>query len=155
MAAFIDAKPEGVWLRRLRSAPGLTRIVNRRGQATYRVVDDGVGRDLGPALDEARAAQRRKSRLQSAKLLDMNGRFVCECLICDRSPNGVRLRLMSAIPVPERVSMFDDATGNTRLAAIVWRKGELLGARLLPCRGPALKRSTRAALGSRFYAVRD
>ena len=43
--------------------------------------------------DDKRIYPRRRTRLRSGKVTDRDGRFLAECQIYDRSPNGARLRV--------------------------------------------------------------
>jgi hypothetical protein len=111
------------------------------GQAAYRV--------------EARGAARRRTHLQSAKILDASGAFVCEATILDASAQGLRLLLTKNCGLPARFGVHIDLTGEVLTAAPAWRRDRLVGARVVAHAAPApLKPSDRVALRGRYYAVR-
>ncbi|MDE3176266.1 MAG: hypothetical protein KGM15_09215 [Pseudomonadota bacterium] len=113
----------------------------REGQAAYRV--------------ELRAAARRRTRLQSAKILDGAGAFVCEAIIQDFSASGLRLLLARNCGLPSRVGVHVDLTGEVLTAAPAWRRERVVGLRVIAHAPPApLKTSDRLALRGRYYAVR-
>jgi hypothetical protein len=103
---------------------------------------------------EARGASRRRTRLQSAKVLDSAGAFLCEAIIQDMSSTGLRLLLARNCGIPARFGLHIDLTGELATAALAWRRDRLIGARLLAHVAPApLKTSDRVALKGRYYAV--
>jgi hypothetical protein len=105
-------------------------------------------------LSEARGATRRRTRLQSAKILDSAGAFICEALILDVSVSGLRLLLARNCGVPSQFVLHIDLTGELSTAALAWRRGRAIGARKLAHVAPApLKPSDRAALKGRYYGV--
>jgi hypothetical protein len=123
----------------------------RDGRVAYRVLPTPHRQSA-----DKRASQRRRSRLRSAKLLDANNRFLCECLVYDRSSMGLRLKLLKNIGLPSRCVFFDDDSGELRAVAIVWRRNAAVGMRYRP--GESLKPlppSARAALKGRYYAIAD
>ncbi len=94
--------------------------------------------------------------MRSAKLLDETHRFICECRVCDRSTDGLRLALARKIGLPPDLAVYLDETGEVRSANVIWRRGEIIGVRLRK-RPPAdtLSPSDRYALSGRYYAVID
>jgi hypothetical protein len=122
--------------------------IPRYGDVSYRVIE--------PANSEKRIGERLRTRLRSAKILDAGNAFVCEALVLDRSPGGLRLLLARNIGLPARFAVHDDLIDEIVTVALVWRRERTLGARIL-ARGPIapLKRSDRLALRGRYYAVRD
>ncbi len=105
---------------------------------------------------EMRAEARERVRLRSAKLLDAAYRFLCECRICDRSLNGLKILLARNIAVPGRFAVHIDETFEVRGARMVWRRGLALGVRLMdPAPDGALRLSDRFALRERYYGVPD
>jgi hypothetical protein len=124
----------------------------RQGRVAYRVLPAVSAARSG----ERRASRRRRSRLRSAKLLDSNNRFLCECLVHDYSTAGLRLTLMKNIGLPSRCVVFDDETGDAKAVAVVWRRGSLVGMRYRWNDRPAqLSSVARAALRGRYYAMAD
>ena len=105
-------------------------------------------------ISEARGAARRRTRLQSAKILDSAGVFLCEATIVDLSASGLRLLLARNCGVPARFGLHIDLTGELKTAALAWRRDRQIGARILTHVAPApLKRSDRVALKGRYYGV--
>jgi len=133
------------------------RALASRGQVGYRVVQPA--RPINPPTSgrsEHRAAGRRRTRLRSAKILDFANKFVCECLVLDRSADGLRLRLGGAVRLPRYFRVHDDESGKVDVVATAWRRGATLGVRFSRALGPvSLKPTERSALGGRFYAVPD
>jgi hypothetical protein len=105
---------------------------------------------------EKRANERRRSRLRSAKLLDSNNRFLCECLVHDRSSGGLRVKLMKNVGLPSRCRLYDDETSEVRAVVAAWRRNCLLGMRYCGVEGAiVLPPDARAALAGRYYAISD
>jgi hypothetical protein len=120
---------------------GLWRRLMRENRAAYRV--------------EARGAARRRTHLQSAKILDGAGAFLSEAAIQDVSAQGLRLLLVRNCGLPSRFGVHVDLTGEVLTAAVAWRRDRLVGARVVALVAPApLKRSDRVALTGRYYAVK-
>jgi hypothetical protein len=95
-------------------------------------------------------------RLRSAKLLDAAYHFMCECRICDRSLNGLRLALARNVGLPPHLAVHIDETGEVRGATVIWRRGSTIGIRLdEPAPAGALRPSDRFALRERYYAIDD
>ena len=148
---------DGVRQQERRDDRELARALALRGQVSYSVVEPA--RDGKPAREggrDHRAAGRRRTRLRSAKILDSANRFVCECLIHDRSASGLRLALAKNLGLPAQFRVHDDETGNVDVVATVWRRGAVLGVRYSQAIGPAsIKPSARSALRGRYYAIPD
>ena len=94
--------------------------------------------------------------MRSAKLVDAAYRFICECRICDRSLNGLRLALARNIRI---AAAHVGAYRRNRRSA---RREGRLAARLvigvrLHDRAPAtaLKPWDRYALRERYYGILD
>jgi hypothetical protein len=124
----------------------------RQGRVAYRVSIVSPGARPG----DKRTSQRRRSRLRSAKLLDANNRFLCECLVNDFSSTGLRLTLLKNVPLPRRCALFDDDSGEVRVIAVVWRRDLIVGIRYRANERPAsLSKSALTALRGRYYAMKD
>ncbi len=131
---IIDAVPAG-------ADEALWRSLVGRGQAAFRV--------------EARGSARRRTRLQSAKILDSAGAFLCEAAIADVSACGLRVRLARNCGLPARLGVHIDLTGEILTALVAWRRERVAGLRVLAHVSPApLKPSDQMALRGRYYAVR-
>ena len=114
------------------------------------------GTQQEPVAAKFRSQLRRRTRMQSAKLIDSCNDFLVEALVRDRSPEGFCLLLARNIGLPLRFGVHDDATGEIVTVATAWRRGQVIGVRIMG-RGPArpLKRSDRIALGGQYYGIRD
>jgi hypothetical protein len=132
----------------------VARALAREGRIVYSVtVRDDPG---AKKSHEKRRSVRQRTRLRSAKLLDANNRFLCECLIQDHSTVGLKIKLMKNVSLPARFRLFDDETGEVRTVAVAWRRDAFLGGRFcLGERSPLLSKSARAALTGRYYAMTD
>jgi hypothetical protein len=128
-------------------------VLAERGEVAYWIVAQGPRQNRH---SEQRASSRERMRMRSAKLVDAAYRFICECRICDRSLNGLRLALARNIRLPRRMSVHIDETGEVRGARVVWRQGLVIGVRLHD-RAPAtaLKPWDRYALRERYYGILD
>jgi hypothetical protein len=133
------------------------RKLAQRGQVGYCVVASEPEAKLTvDGRPDHRGAGRRRTRLRSGKILDQANKFLCECLIHDRSTSGMRLALPRNLGLPAFFRVHDDETGDVEVVATVWRRGAAVGVRYTPASGPvSLKPSDRAALRGRYYAVPD
>jgi hypothetical protein len=113
----------------------------REGRAAYRI--------------EARGAARRRTHLQSAKILDGDGGYLCDAIVQDVSELGMRLLLARNCGLPSRFGVHMDLTGEVVTGAPAWRRERLVGVRVLSFAPPApIKPVDRAALKGRYYGVR-
>jgi hypothetical protein len=141
------------WSEKTSLARALASSLARNGKVAYRVeANPGNSESNAPGRREMRASERRRSRLSSAKLLDSSGRFLCECLVHDRSSSGLRLKLMKNVSLPNRYLLYDDETNEINVVSTVWRRDSLLGVRRT-AESASVKESMRAALRGRYYAV--
>jgi hypothetical protein len=152
---------EGIRLRRWPAPAGVKRLMSKslagRNLVSYEIVGSPDG-DSPPSEkpSEKRSSARRRLRLRSAKLLDSQNAFICECLVRDQSTQGLCLKLMKNIGLPARCILYDDETGALQVVTTIWRRGSLLGVRYSPVSTPvAIKPSDRSALRGRYYAVPD
>jgi hypothetical protein len=152
---------EGVQLRSWPAPFGLKRLMTRslarQSLVSYEVVTPPPNRP--PAAEkprEKRSSARRRLRLRSAKLLDQQGAFLCECLVRDQSAQGLCLKLMKNVGLPSRCVLYDDETGALHVVTTMWRRGALIGVRHCPSATPvSIKPSDRSALRGRYYAMVD
>ncbi|RCS24000.1 PilZ domain-containing protein [Phyllobacterium salinisoli] len=86
---------------------------------------------------EKRSSERRRTRLRSGKIVNMNGRFLIECQLHDIAGGGAKIRVADARDVPDRFWLFDDRYGQALIAEIVWRDGVELGVRF--CNDPTIQ----------------
>ena len=137
----MKVEPPLIEAARAGSDESLWRRLVAQGRAAYRV--------------EARGAARRRTHLQSAKILDAAGAFVCDATIQDASELGLRLALARNCGLPARFGVHLDLTGEALTATVAWRRERVVGARVLAHQPPApLKPIQRAALAGRYYALR-
>jgi hypothetical protein len=131
----------------------LGRDLAQRGEIAYSA--DEPDRAANPrGRREQRDAVRKTVRLRSAKLLDAAYGFVCECRICDRSQNGLRLAAARKVELPRRLAVHIDETGEIRGVNVVWRRGPLIGVRLEePAPLSAISPADRYALRERYYGI--
>ena len=112
--------------------------------------------DLVPVVagGERRATVRRRTRLRSGKVVGQEGAFVTECLIANRSAAGGLLRLPGAVPLPDRILVYDDQSGELVSATVVWRRERDFGIRFGPPARGARCRAIADSMRRKFYAVR-
>ena len=77
--------------------------------------------------DQRRSNPRQRTRLRSGKVAKMNGSFLAECQIFDRSEKGARLRLAESKELPEHIRLFDDEHNTLSVAVIIWVKDNEIG----------------------------
>jgi hypothetical protein len=136
----------------------MAKSLARRDLVAYEIVttapDNGAPTEV--AAREKRSSARKRLRLRSAKLLDMRNVFICECLVRDQSQQGLCLKLLKNVGLPQRCHLYDDETGAVGVVTTMWRRDTLLGVRYCTSATPVeLKESDRAALRGRYYAVPD
>ncbi len=87
-------------------------------------------REIEPRVGEARLFPRARRRLYSAKILDGDSGFLCEAVLVDASPGGMRLLLARNVGLPPRFGVHDDQTGELYTVSQVWRRGQAVGVRI-------------------------
>ena len=102
---------------------------------------------------ERRKAFRKRTRLRSGKLAALDNRFISDCLIFDRTPLGVRVRLARNTRLPEHVKFFDDELQSLHVARVVWRRDNEAGLAFARER-PARAARERAMFRGKYYALR-
>jgi hypothetical protein len=135
----------------------LSDLLAQRGQVAYRVlVESKAVQATNRRQRENRANARKKCRLDSGKVLDNDNRFICECLIYDRSQRGLRLKLPRNLALPKTFRLYDDWSCEISLVSAVWRRDSVLGVRRSRTFDRAeVKETVWKALRGRYYAVRD
>ncbi len=133
------------------------RALALRGQVGYSIVESaGDEKSADEGRRDHRAAGRQRTRLRSAKILDVANKFVCECLVHDRSASGLRLALARNLGLPVHFRVHDDETGKVDAVVTVWRRGAVIGVRYSRAFGPvSVKPSDRSALRGRYHAIPD
>ena len=102
---------------------------------------------------ERRRASRQKTRLRSGKIVGLDGRFISECVIQNRSASGGRVRLPAAIAPPPCFLFYDDQTEQLFDAALKWRKERDLGLILTPCPPTPPNRAIAGRMRRKFYRL--
>jgi hypothetical protein len=103
---------------------------------------------------ERRAAPRRPARLFECRLVDAQGRFVCDARVRDLSETGARLALIGAPSAPPDLLMFDETRKRAAPARLVWRAGAAAGLELQPWRAlEALPVDVARRLRAAYYAA--
>ena len=128
-----------------------------RGQVAYIcAIDFPRSRARDAEFVDRRIGERRDVRLRSGKLLDMRRRFLCECLVRDRSMAGLRLTLGRDCRVPREIYFFDDETHELVRLTVAWRRSLTVGVRIFRNHAePAIESQVRAMMRGKFYAVPD
>ena len=103
---------------------------------------------------DRRGDQRRRTRLRSGKIINDNGQFVIECLIVDRSSFGGKLRLPKISPLPARLMLYDDQSGELFHATVIWRRDRETGIRFTATERNERFRAIADAMRRKFYAMR-
>ena len=103
---------------------------------------------------DRRGDQRRRTRLRSGKIISDDGQFVIECLIVDRSALGGKLRLPKLSPLPARVMLYDDQSGELLQATVIWRRDRETGIRFSATERNERFRAIADAMRRKFYAMR-
>jgi hypothetical protein len=120
------------WFQRAGLARLFSKSLAKRGLVAFHgaLLPAGQKRDAQPAI-ENRRVDRQRVRLRSGRILDHEGRFICDCMIHDRSSSGLRLKLHERLTLPRRGVIRLDDTGVAHAMEIAWQRDTLAGARLL------------------------
>lgn len=114
-----------------KSAPASIRLqAGLKGLSRWRGRASGVGASKFEASMDRRRYKRWRVRLKWGKALDLSERFLCDCLVVNRSDCGARLRLARKIALPTTFLFFDDAAGALYAGRVIWRQGGFIGCRL-------------------------
>ena len=113
---------------------------------SYRVVSEGR---------RQRRHVRARSRLRTGKLVDAGHRFLCDCVIHDRSVAGMRLSPLNyGQTLPTRMFVFDDLDRSAAEVGIVWLDHGAIGVAIMrSCGLSSLPASVTTALQAPLYAV--
>ena len=102
-----------------------------------------------------RKAVRKRTRLRSGKTATLQNRFISDCLIFDRSPLGVRVRLAERTHLPEHVKFFDDELETLHVARVVWQRNNEVGLVFTKGTDGGQKSGpAHAAFTGKYYALR-
>lgn len=116
----------------------------RSGAAVFTRLDDSPR--------DRRGETRRAARLKWGKALDASDRFLCECVLSNRTSEGACLRLARNVTLPQRFQLYEDDSGALFDAQIVWRRGGEIGCRLARTPTPD-KAGVAWRMRSRYYAM--
>lgn len=94
----------------------------RSGEATFTRLED--------APRDRRGEKRRIAHLKWGKALDCADRFLCECVLSNRTRGGACLRLARNITLPQKFQLYDDDSDEIFDAQVIWRRGGEIGCRL-------------------------
>lgn len=135
----------------------MSRSLAYRNLVSYEIVESpSEAPPIAGNRVEKRSSARRRLRLRSGKLLDAQNKFLCECLVRNRSGQGLCLILAKNVGLPIRYRLYDDETGSLKAVTTVWRRNALLGVRYCLASKPvAIREADRSALRGRYYAVLD
>jgi hypothetical protein len=79
------------------------------------------------AIREIRREKRRPTRFRQGKLFDAYGVFLSQCVICDRSQNGARVKVDNPLQPLKVVQFLDDVEKIIVEAKVAWQRGNELG----------------------------
>lgn len=103
---------------------------------------------------EQRELERKRTRLRSGKLVNLDGQFLTECHFQDLAKGGARIRIIGQCDIPERFWLFDDQYCGALITHIVWRKNLDIGVRFAPDSTVApLSESVLHALSGKYYSL--
>lgn len=95
---------------------------------------------------DKRSEPRFRTHLRSGRIYDLQQRFICDCVIRDRSHNGARLLLPKNVKMPHNFICFLDEELNEFLRAEVrWRQDREIGILKLRLGAERWTRSSSAA----------
>ncbi|WP_330083931.1 hypothetical protein [Methylocystis iwaonis] len=102
---------------------------------------------------ERRQEKRVVVRLQSGKVLDVDGRFLADFLFVNRGSGGVRITLTRHLALPRRIWLYEDLNHICWGAEVVWQNGGVVGCRY---RGSdvALDERLLRRFRAKYYALR-
>ncbi len=121
--------------------------LTRRGIAAYAVLFD----ELLEA--DRRKERRRKTRLQSGKVVAEDDRFLVDCIVINRTPFGARLTLGDNVRLPKAIWLYDDQSKTLRRTVVAWQIGRAVGCRF-PETSTLNKPRLLRRLQQRYYAMR-
>lgn len=78
---------------------------------------------------ERRLEKRVAVRLQSGKVLDVEGRFLADFLFVNRGSSGVRISLARHLALPRKIWLYEDLNHICWGAEVVWQTGGVAGCR--------------------------
>ena len=85
---------------------------------------------LGDAAADRRLEPRRSAHLRWGKALDERDRFLCDCIIGNRTPAGACVKITRNVAIAKKFQLYEDDSSALYEAYLVWRRGTELGCRL-------------------------
>ena len=133
--------------------------MKRFADRVKKLLSAGTGGEPTPVVTQGpdkRIHKRRRARFMTAKAIDHEGRFLCDCVILDQSESGLRLRHPPETPPPIIFSLHDDQTQEILGVSVAWRKGAMIGVRVIHRNGVEyVAPAKRNALSNPYYAVNN
>lgn len=102
---------------------------------------------------ERRQEKRLTVRLQSGKILDVEGRFLADFLFVNRGSGGVRISLARHSKLPRRIWLYEDLNQICWGAEVVWQNGGVAGCRYRAS-DVALDERLLRRFKAKYYALR-
>ncbi len=151
----LDRKPlwrlDGVLINKNLKGYGLFSHLNFLPKEKDRVFCSIVN-EIERPCKERRQAARARTRLSSGKILDLNGCFLTECAVKNRTVYGVHLRLMREANIPGKILFYDDSLCCLSVLLVIWRKPNEIGCKVLQARA-AVDIRLLARLKNPFYSM--
>ena len=80
-----------------------------------------------PPPRDNRREQRYRTQLRSGRIYDQHQRFICACVVRDRSSQGARLLLPKNVTPPRQICFLDEELGEVFRAEVRWRQDREIG----------------------------
>jgi hypothetical protein len=76
---------------------------------------------------KARREERRPTRFRQGRLFNAYGGFLSQCVICDRSEHGAKVKVAEPLAPLKVVRLLDEVDKIIVEARVAWRRGNELG----------------------------
>ncbi len=97
---------------------------------------------------DLRSEPRFRTHLRSGRIFDLQQRFICDCVIRDRSSNGARLLLPKNVTTPNLIVFLDEELKEFIRAEVRWRQDREIGIQKFRLGDERYTRPARAAASS-------
>jgi hypothetical protein len=97
---------------------------------------------------DLRSEPRFRTHLRSGRIYDLQQRFICDCVIRDRSSHGARLLLPKNVTPPNMICFLDEELKEFLRAEVRWRQDREIGIFKLRLGDERWTRPARAAAAS-------
>lgn len=101
------------------------RQVESNGTGVENLARIGLSRARKP--HEKRRERRYGTHLRDGRIYDSQQRFICHCVVRDRSNNGARLLLPKNMTTPNLICFFDEERRELFRAEVRWRQDREIG----------------------------